>query len=818
MTLRPLAIITIVSATGIITAWSFLSYLGARAKAAEAPLIDLSTTSTESGVDTTNTVSNFSIYSQNTYLYKSAQTGVSAANEFIDKGPEVTDSNVQGIFSGLLPSQSKRKSKRIIPSQFAANALLTRTKKDRGEHYYYRQSVSGVPVYKSNLAVHVKNNNEIYALDGSVILSSTVGNAKLSKKEAEDKVLDWAKSLYPDSASELKVYKSEKVIYNNRILGRDGDSLNHPALSVLIIINRKPIMPLNTFVISLEDGSILYTESLKKDILDRGIYVCLNGSTNCTLKRQEGDPVSNDADVDKTYQYLGDAYNFFFSAHQRDSYDNAGGLLDAFTHLTTQTQCPNAFWSSAPGNYFGICEGMSGQDVLVHEFTHAVTENTASLLTTDQSGALNEALSDVMALSVDTANWTIGETTSLGFVRDASNPSRDRSGAHPDRLFSTNYYCGASDDGGIHVNMTVITKAFYLMVTGGSFNGCTITPVARDKASNVFYRALTVYFTPTSNYKTAYNSLVQACSDLYVANSSTCNQIKAALQAVELDQQPSGTQKGPSCTNVARVQPACASGVTPTTGASPTPTSSVPTSTPIPGSTSTPTPTATPINNPTATPTQPGPTRTPTPTLIPQPTATPTTRPTPTLVITPSANDVIVRMKLKFQGILTQPHANQDVMTVRVGVRTRDTTAIVYRTGEFSSDAKGIWSGLVFFPALPPGSDYVLYVKGPKHIQKKICTANPYETFEGTYRCDDTQTITLKKGENSFDFSTIYLLVGDLPVQDEMANSYDLATIYKYLGRTDQEALDNADLNMDGIVDSQDFSLVIKALSFRFDD
>jgi hypothetical protein len=604
-------------------------------------------------------------------------------------------------------------------------------------------------------------------------------------------------------AADLKIIRSEKVIFNYKILGLDGDSLNHPALSVTVVVNRKPVVPLNTYIISLEDGSVLYTEKLRTNIMDRGVYSCLNGSTTCDLVRQEGEPTSGDNDVDKTYQYLGDAYNFFFTTHQRDSYDNNGALIDAFTHLTTQTQCPNAFWSSAPGNYFGICEGMAGQDVLVHEFTHAVTESTATLLTTDQSGALNEALSDVMALTVDAANWTIGETTTLGFVRDAANPSRDRSGSHPDRLFSPQYYCGASDDGGIHINMTVITKAFYLMVTGGSFNGCTLTPIARDKVSNVFYRALTVYFTPTSNFKSAYNSLIQACSDLYVVNSATCNQVKAALQAVELDQQPSGTQKGPTCTSGTRVQPACATGATPTTGPSPTPTSTVPTATPIPGTTFTPTPTRLP---------------TPTPTLIPIPTATPTTRPTPTSFITPSANDVIVRLKLRFQGILTSPHANEDIMTVKIGVRTRDKTEIIYRTGDFTADAKGIWSGMVFFPSLPPADNYVMYVKGPKHIQKKICLASPYETYEGTYQCKDGQVITLKKGENSFDFSTLYLLVGDLPVQDEMANSFDLATIYKYLGHTDPDALASADLNMDGIVDSQDYALVIKALSFRFDD
>jgi hypothetical protein len=62
------------------------------------------------------------------------------------------------------------------------------------------------------------------------------------------------------------------------------------------------------------------------------------------------------------------------------------------------------------------------------------------------------------------------------------------------------------------------------------------------------------------------------------------------------------------------------------------------------------------------------------------------------------------------------------------------------------------------------------------------------------------------------------MMVGDLPDQNGVVDSYDTSYIKLNLGSTDARALQIADLNLDGIVDTQDYSLVIASLSIKYDD
>ena len=233
-----------------------------------------------------------------------------------------------------------------------------------------------------------------------------------------------------------------------------------------------------------------------------------------------------------------------------------------------------------------------------------------------------------------------------------------------------------------------------------------------------------------------------------------------------------------------------------------------PTGTPVPTS---PVSTPTPINNPS-------------PTVKITPTNAPTATPAPTRAPTPAFTaDVILQMKLRLQGVLAMPKANQDVIDVKI--------LLIGKSGKkscspasFEADADGIWSGGVgkweesTNCSLPDtAEEYTLFVKGAKHIQKKICELKPIETTKGVYRCS-MGTIKLVKGVNNIDLSEIYLLVGDLPNQDGVVNSYDTSLVRNNLGSTDEQMLSLCDLNLDGICDTQDYSLLLSALLTRYDE
>jgi len=207
--------------------------------------------------------------------------------------------------------------------------------------------------------------------------------------------------------------------------------------------------------------------------------------------------------------------------------------------------------------------------------------------------------------------------------------------------------------------------------------------------------------------------------------------------------------------------------------------------------------------------------------------ANPTNTPTPTQL---PGGSVSLKLKLKFQGVMREPsNANQRTMKVRIKVAGGNLSSPVSVNADFTltnnrnSDTDAlIWNGTVNLPAqVTPGQKYYLLIKGPKHIQKKICDNTPSETTAGSYRCQGGRTITFSSGQNNLDFSKIYLLAGDLPVngaQDGVVDSLDTSYIRNNLGKTDPTVVSIADLNLDGKVDTQDWSMVLYALSVKTDE
>ena len=226
---------------------------------------------------------------------------------------------------------------------------------------------------------------------------------------------------------------------------------------------------------------------------------------------------------------------------------------------------------------------------------------------------------------------------------------------------------------------------------------------------------------------------------------------------------------------------------------------------------------------PTATPTpQPGASPTPTPfvTSTPPPGATPT--PTPggggRAVIT-------LNLSLTFQGIIQTPAPGENSMSVSVTLAGGPQGQSIPSTGTFTANSSGKWTGQVAFNDVAIGGSYRVLVKGPKHIQKKVCDTSPTETFPGTYHCGNGNITVSSSGVNTLDFSGIKLLVGDLPAQDGIIDAYDISLVRNNFCTTgnpnvckDPKLLSEADLNLDGIIDSQDYSLLIASLSVKYDE
>jgi hypothetical protein len=182
--------------------------------------------------------------------------------------------------------------------------------------------------------------------------------------------------------------------------------------------------------------------------------------------------------------------------------------------------------------------------------------------------------------------------------------------------------------------------------------------------------------------------------------------------------------------------------------------------------------------------------------------------------------NITLNLKIKLQGVTKKPKV-ADAIQVLVKLDSAS-GAPVSKTTSFTVDDSGVWSGKVEFENMPTGAGYKVYIKAPKHIQKKICDAAPTETKGGLYHCGDGK-ITLAAGANSLDFSKIIQLAGDLPEgtaakQNGIVDAYDTTFIRTNLGSTDATKGKTGDLNLDGVIDTQDYSMVLQSLSIKFDE
>jgi bacillolysin len=96
-----------------------------------------------------------------------------------------------------------------------------------------------------------------------------------------------------------------------------------------------------------------------------------------------------------------------------------------------------------------------------------------------------------------------------------------------------------SDSGGVHLNSTVFSHAFYLAIEGGrnATSGVSVTGVGaanRAQIEKVFFRAETQLMPNNANFQTAAAVVIQAAVDLYGASSAATQAVTQAMTAVGL--------------------------------------------------------------------------------------------------------------------------------------------------------------------------------------------------------------------------------------------------------------------------------------------
>ena len=447
-------------------------------------------------------------------------------------------------------------------------------------HARFQQMVRGVPVVGAELLAHYDAAGRITSIDANYVadldgidVQPTI-DAKASEAAVKAEIAAHTKnvdeSMLTASEPKLVVFAlgdgPARLAYEHKVRAVFGDE---PAIWVTtvdaktgeIVDRYNNLMTVEgsgtnvlgvtkTFQVSASGGGYVMTDATRGGGIRT--YTAGNQQTapgsnvsSSTLTQWDRTTAGPGAAVD-AHVNAAAVYDYYKTKHARNAIDGAGGALVSTAHFGQAFD--NAFWDPdleqmAYGDGGTLFRPLSaGLDVVAHEFTHGVTSATSNLRYQNQSGALNESVSDIFGAFIEhsvkadaTKNWTMGEdiTKRAGLMRDFKNPAAGDQPAH-----MTKYVNTQQDSGGVHINSGIPNNAAYLMTVGG------INPVSKteekfgigwEKSEKLWYRANTKYFLTTTNFAQAVTGVMSAAKDVALTENET-NIVDCAWKAVGLVQ------------------------------------------------------------------------------------------------------------------------------------------------------------------------------------------------------------------------------------------------------------------------------------------
>ena len=588
----------------------------------------------------------------------------------------------------------------------ADDLVQTGVSSDRlGRVVSYEQRYDGVRVFGTALRAHLDAEGDLTAVNGELVPVGDIDtHADLSADEAGERAVRIVRAEPPtdqEGASDvagIEASSTEPLVYRTGMV--QGLPSGETELVYQVEVGNGSNVREMVFV-NADTGKVVNRYSMIHDALDRELY---EESPDSTPVWEEGDafPGALNQDQQNLVLSTGESYWLFMNAFGRDSYDGAGATMRVVNN-DPRISCPNANWNGVTTNY---CDGVTSDEVVAHEWTHAYTEHTHGLIYQWQSGALNEGYSDVFGETLDLVNgredegegditakrtdgkcsahspaqplvtinspseiakdcltggasfgqqldgtgitgdvalpvdaveeggtasdgcspytnqadvagkialvnrgfcpfvqkaqvatamgasaliignndnapiglsgddpavvatvsiglgdresirtaigsgqtvnvtmkdaggdredsyrWLIGEKSEAfgGAIRDMWTPTCH---GDPGKVSDVEYNCSTDDSGGVHSNSGVVNHGYALLVDGGTFNGVTLDGIGLTKALSIYYRAMTEYQTPISNFVDHAEALEASCADLI-------NQELKELSTDPSDSQPS---------------------------------------------------------------------------------------------------------------------------------------------------------------------------------------------------------------------------------------------------------------------------------------
>ncbi|MEI6378709.1 MAG: FISUMP domain-containing protein [Candidatus Falkowbacteria bacterium] len=444
-------------------------------------------------------------------------------------------------------------------STFGLDNASAQVVKDKSEtdkqgyvHLRYQRVYNNVPVYASAFLIHENKSGQVKSATGNILPITNLDTApSLSNDQAKAKAVEIGASLLKMADPEAE--QGTLYVYNKKYVDDNAADQNYLAYEVAVHDLSNSAMRKVLFI-NAKDGSLIDGYEGVVFALNRRIYFCnnedsidkcLDNTSNAKYKgRFEGDNEVLFTEVNTNYDSVKRAYDYYKNKFGIDGANNLGGIIDkraqpdlisyspvyTFFKITTDLKGGGpAYYIPVSGIYTGVgldSFGPTRQDVISHEYTHAVVDNQGpnELSNYGESLVINEAYAEIFTIFIKKL-YRVGDMVWTAQGYNYANPSGDKPLTHN----SSNWGCKIADR---YNNLTVLAHLAYLMSEGGELNGTTITGVGEDTVEDLFFITLK-YLPDNANFLDFYTAMNNACYATYT--SDTCFDIDNAMRAAELN-------------------------------------------------------------------------------------------------------------------------------------------------------------------------------------------------------------------------------------------------------------------------------------------
>lgn len=398
---------------------------------------------------------------------------------------------------------------------------------------YYRlgQLYNGVPVYGKELVVSASESGEIISLSGdydpALSLSTT---PTISESDAIEIVRQVSGGTDSITSKGLVVYNLENdspMLAYHMILSNGFWNSGEYFISALTgeIISERDMQNISATGLDLDGNRQTFNVNKRDDgyymeDVERNI-ITYDASHNTIDHKEVVYSATNDAnswqnpEAISAVSGMAKTYDYYLNILGQNSHDDANGVLNIIVNYRDNPSTPleNAY-SSADSSDDSVTWLIFGDgdvyakaiDVAAHEYTHSVTRSINNLEYIGESGALNEAYSDILGNLIEgntsDTQWLIGESLDGGAIRSMSSPNDYQC---PDKVGGKYYYTGSNSSVLVHTNSGVFNHAAYLISKKGIND--------LDELATLFYRSM-FYLTPTSSFKDARAAVLRAGKDM----------------------------------------------------------------------------------------------------------------------------------------------------------------------------------------------------------------------------------------------------------------------------------------------------------------